>query len=256
MAQPIDFVGARGGWGYRVEVKRLAASEHDALCATVMKTLNAALKSDTQPIVIDMYLDEAFEAADINELVRHVKRALREPCTGKAYEFACEGEVVASYKFRPSANATYPYVGVLGDFAGELRNVTGVEASRVLRKVRRAYDKFKACPDDGAVHLVALAVDNTVHLADVAEALYGREHVTFTRQGHASSGRGPGGAFHRGPDGHSRLDGLVVARRLVSSRLFCAYVFTLFVNPAGTLPVADVAEALGVDRVLGPDEFP
>jgi hypothetical protein len=28
------------------------------------------------------------------------------------------------------------------------------------------------------------------------------------------------------------------------------------VNPAGTRPMADVAEALGVDRVLGPDEFP
>jgi hypothetical protein len=137
---------------------------------------------------------------------------------GQTYAFAADGEVVASYKFHPSANARHPYVGALGDFAGELRNVSGVEASRVLRKVKRAYDKFKACPDDGAVHLAVLAVDNTVHSADVAEALYGREYATFTPQGHAGSGRGPGGAFHRGPDGHSRLDGLVVARRLKSSQ--------------------------------------
>src|SRR5260370_427556 len=44
MAKPVDFVGARGGRSYRVEVKRLAASEHDTLCATVMETLNRALK--------------------------------------------------------------------------------------------------------------------------------------------------------------------------------------------------------------------
>jgi hypothetical protein len=41
-----------------------------------------------------------------------------------------------------------------------------------------------------------------------------------------------------------------------AARLFCAYAFTLFVNPGGALPVAEMAEAVGVDRVLGPDEFP
>jgi hypothetical protein len=39
-------------------------------------------------------------------------------------------------------------------------------------------------------------------------------------------------------------------------RLFCGYNFTLFRNPGGTLPVSDVVEALGVERVLGPTDLP
>ncbi len=255
MPRPVDFVGTRGGRCYRIEVKRLGASQHDDLQSTVMETLNRALESNTERVAIDMHLQESFEAADLNELVRHVKRALRDPSPGQRHTFAPDEEVAASYEFHPSARAEHPYVAALGDFGFELRDVTGVEASRVVGKVRRAYAKFKACADDGAVHLVALVVYNTTHLSDVAEALYGREHSKWTRHGYAGLGREPGGAFSPGSGRHSRLGGLIVARSTTRFRLFCAYAFTLFVNPGGGLPVAEVAEALGANRVLGPDDF-
>jgi hypothetical protein len=44
----------RDGRTYRIEVKRLAASEHDELRSRTMQALNTALKSDTQSIVIDV----------------------------------------------------------------------------------------------------------------------------------------------------------------------------------------------------------
>ena len=136
---------------------------------------------------------------------------------------------------------------------GLARDVTGVDASRVQGKVKRAYGKFKICADDAAVHLLALEVDNTTHLAHVAEGLYGREYAAFTRQGYAGSGRHPGGAFSRGQ--YSRLGGVVIARRL-RHRLFIPYTFTLFPNPGGKLSVDSVVEAFGVGGVLGPTDFP
>jgi hypothetical protein len=249
MSRPVDLVGVHRGRYYRVEVKRLAASERDDLHSTVMQTLNKALESNTESIVIQMQLSESFEAADINALVRHVKQALREQRMEEALVFAPDEETAVSYKFRRSANARNPYVGILG-YMGVAHDVTGVDASRVLSKVKRAYDKFKACPDDGGVRLVALEVDNTIELVDVAEALYGREYATFTSHGYS----GTGGAFSRGL--HSRLGGLVVARRAERYRLFCSYTFTLFENPGGALPVADVVQALGVELALGPRDFP
>ena len=55
---------------------------------------------------------------------------------------------------------------------------------------------------------------------------------------------------------HSRLDGLLIARRAEHYRLFCAYAFTVFVNPATALPAAEVAAAFGAERIFGPDDFP
>jgi hypothetical protein len=253
MSRPVDLVGMYMRRRFRIEVKRLAASERDDLHSTVMQTLNKALESNTESIVIQMQLSESFEAADINALVRHVKQALREQRMEEALVFAPDEETAVSYKFRRSANARNPYVGILG-YMGVAHDVTSVDASRVLSKVKRAYDKFKACPDDGGVRLVALEVDNTIELVDVAEALYGREYATFTSHGYSGRGRHPGGAFSRGL--HSRLGGLVGARRAERYRLFCSYTFTLFENPGGALPVAGVVQALGVELALGPRDFP
>ena len=55
---------------------------------------------------------------------------------------------------------------------------------------------------------------------------------------------------------HSRLDGLLIARRAEHYRLFCAYAFTVFVNPATALLAAEVAAAFGAERIFGPDDFP
>jgi len=253
MSKPVDLVGMRDGRTYRIEMKRLAASEHDELHSRTMQALNTALKLDTQSIMIEMSLHESFEAADINALVRHVKQTLREPRVDEVYTFAVDDEIVASYRLR-SASRGHPYVGILGDYLGEMRDVTGVDASRVRGKVRKAYAKFKVCPNAAAVHLVVLEVDNTIDLVHVAEALYGPIYVEFTRQGPVGRGRHPGGVFTRGL--HSRLGGLVVARRKEGRRLLCGYNFTLFRNPGGTLPVSDVVEALGVERILGPTDFP
>lgn len=252
MQRPVDLTGLRAGRSYRVEVKRLAASEHDKLQSTTMHTINRALESNTGSIVIQMQLRESFEAADINGLIRHVKEALRQPRMEEAYVFAADEEPVAWYKFHLGSKAT-PYVGILGDM-GVLRDVTGVEASRVQSKVKRAYGKFKACPEDDAIHLLALEVDSTIDLAHIAEALYGREYATFTRQGYAGSGRHPGGAFSRGQ--YSRLGGVLIARRAGRYRLFVPYNFTLFTNPGGMRSVDNVAEALGVGEVLGSNDFP
>src|SRR5262245_43053214 len=163
MSKPVDLVGMRDGLTYRIEVKRLAASEHNELHSRTMQALNAALQADTQSIMIDMSLHESFEAADINALVRHVKRTLREPRMDDVYTFAVDDEIVAPYRLR-RASRGHPYVGILGDYLGEMRDVTGVDASRVLGKVRKAYAKFKVCPNDDAVHLVVLEVDNTIDL--------------------------------------------------------------------------------------------
>jgi hypothetical protein len=65
MSRPVDFVGMYAGRRYRVEVKRLAASEHDELHSTVMHTLKTALASHTESIVLQVHLRESFEAADI-----------------------------------------------------------------------------------------------------------------------------------------------------------------------------------------------
>jgi hypothetical protein len=218
-----------------------------------MHTINRALESNTGSIVIQMQLGESFEAADINALVRHVKEAVRQPRMEKAYVFSADEEPVASYTLHPGSKVTHPLVGIVG-YMGVVRDVTGVDASRVQSKVKRAYAKFQACQDDDAVHLVALEVDDTIHLAHVAEALYGREYATFTRQGYAGSGRHPGGAFSR--DQYSRLGGVLIARRAGRYRLFVPYNLTLFANPGGTMPVDKVAEALGVGEVLGPEDYP
>ena len=160
---------------------------------------------------------------------------------------------VATYTLHPDTNARCPHVGILGDI-GVLRDVTGVDASRVQNKVKRSYGKFRALTDRSGVHLLVLEVDNTIHLAHVAEALHGREVVTFTREGYAGSGRESGGMFSRGQ--FSRLDGVVIARRDVRYRLFASYTFALFPNPGGALHVNDVVGALGVGDVLGPTDFP
>jgi hypothetical protein len=253
-ARPVDLVGTHGGRCYRVEVKRLSASELEDLRDTVMYTLNKALESDAGSIMIAMCLRELFEAQDTNALVRHVKKSLRDPRMDHVYAFAPdEEEAVAWYKFHPS-DRSHPYVGILGDLDGVMRDVTGEDVSRVQRKVRRAYEKFKVCSSDDAAHLVLLELDRTIDLFHVAGALYGQQFDTWSREGYAGSGREPGGAFSRGL--HSRLGGLVVARRADRHRVFCGYEFTLFVNPGGTLPVPDVVSALGVEKVYGPDDFP
>ena len=253
MSKPIDFVGARGGRYYRVEVKRLAASEHDQLHLTVLEEVKRALRSNTTTgIAIELHLRESFEAPDVNLLVRHVKEALRAPVMEKPYTFTADGESIAWYTFRPDANATHPRVRSVADL--DMRNVTGVDAARVRSQLKRAYDKFKICPTDDAVHLVILEVDNMIHFAQIAEALYGREYATFTRSGYAGSGRDPSGAFFRGR--HSRLGALVVARRADRQRLFGAYTLSLFLNPAASLMVPEVVEALGVEQVLHAGDFP
>ncbi len=48
MPRPIDLIASWEGRTYRVEVKRLASSEHDEFHAKVMKTLNRALETQEQ----------------------------------------------------------------------------------------------------------------------------------------------------------------------------------------------------------------
>src|SRR5262249_34511965 len=120
-------------------------------CRTMALTSDAskALESHTESVVIRMQLREAFEASDVNAIVRQVKEALRDPRMEKAYAFAPDGEDVAWYTFHLTVGATHPRVATVGDM--EVRDVTGVDASRVQRKLRRAYEKFKVCPKDDAV---------------------------------------------------------------------------------------------------------
>jgi hypothetical protein len=47
-SRPVDFVGVQAGHCYRIEVKRLGASEHEDLHSSVMQTVNIALESDAQ----------------------------------------------------------------------------------------------------------------------------------------------------------------------------------------------------------------
>jgi hypothetical protein len=145
-----------------------------------------------------------------------------------------EEEPVARYKFHPSARL-HSYVGMLGDLDGVLRDVTGEDASRVQRKVRRAHEKFKVCPADNAAHLVLLELDRTIDLFHVAGALYGGSSTHGRGRATRAAGASPAARSRGGL--HSRLGGLVVARRADRHRLFCGYEFTLFVNPGGALPL-------------------
>lgn len=108
MQRPVDFVGTCAGRYYRVEVKRLAASEHDELHSNIMTTLNAALESNHEGVVISFYVAESFEPEDINPLILHVKEALRNPRERKTHRFPGEGEWLARYTFRHSTSAKHP----------------------------------------------------------------------------------------------------------------------------------------------------
>lgn len=252
LSRPVDLVGAWSGRRYRIEVKRLAASDHDMLHTTTMKALNAALKSNHEPVAISLWLAETFESHDINELVRHVKASLQGWHDGAEYYYPSPGDWYARYKVHHSATAEHPRVRATGD--ANMLNVTGKSAARVQGKIKRAYEQFKAGPADDAFHLVTLEVDKTIHLSSVSDALYGEEYFAFYKQGGEARGRFKNGAFCQGE--YSRLGGLVVARRVVSHRLFGRYTLTLFPNPAASLPVDDVRAALGIGNVLGPTDYP
>ncbi len=54
MSRPIDLIASWEGRTYRVEVKRLASSEPDEFHAKVMKTLNRALETQEQQVIISL----------------------------------------------------------------------------------------------------------------------------------------------------------------------------------------------------------
>jgi hypothetical protein len=107
--------------------------------------------------------------------------------------------------------------------------------------------------DDDAVHLVAHETDNRIHLSSVSDALYGREYFRMAQHGPDVRGRHADGIFCRGQ--HSRLGGVLVAGR-ATYRLFVPYNLVLFPNPGSPLPVEDVVQALAIECVLGPNDYP
>lgn len=252
MRRPVDFVGQLNGRGYRVEVKRLGSSKHDKLHSNVMQTLNTALESNDEPVAISLRIDEAFEKQDINALVEHVKQSLSSWREGKTYCFPVTQDWLALYTFRHYAKAEHARVIATDD--ADMRDVTGKDQARVRDKVKLAYDKFKVAPADDLIQLIALEIDNTVHLSSVSDALYGRDATTVEHSRVTRQFRNKDGAFCQGL--HSRLGGIVVARRVVRHRLFVPYKFTLFPNPVASLPVDAVKQALGADEVLGPNDYP
>jgi hypothetical protein len=136
----------------------------------------------------------------------------------------------------------------------DMRDITGFDEARVAGKVRRAYEQFKTAPSDGALHFLVLETDHTVHFGTVADALFGREYVDFMVGGGMRRGRHNDGVFCRGQ--HSRLTGVLIARRAARHRLFTPYKLTFFPNPGGAMPVDEMMSALDVEEILGPDDYP
>ncbi len=54
MPRPINLIASWEGRTYRVEVKRLASSEHDEFHSKAMKTLNRALETQEQQMIISL----------------------------------------------------------------------------------------------------------------------------------------------------------------------------------------------------------
>jgi hypothetical protein len=250
VAKPVEFVTRHGKNLYRLEVKRLAASERDRTHDRLIKALNEALRPEPCPVLVMLEIGD-FDRKQTNALVRHVKQALK--TGGNAdHHLPSTGQWSVRYYFVPSKIFTNPHVLYAAD--GEVRDVTGMDSSRVKNKVKKAYDKFAAMATDDVVNIVALEMDRTVHLSTVSEALYGTERTrTFRDQPEPVLDRSPNGIFSQGR--HSKLHGVLVVRRK-AHRLFADYEHLLLYNPSAMLLVPTVASAFGVERVLTPDEFP
>jgi hypothetical protein len=252
LAKPVDFVGARDGRRYWLEVKRLGSSAHDTLHARVMDTLNRALEAETAPVSLHLELTETFNAPQTNLLIRHVKATLRRGVTTGTHTFPSEVQAwTARYELHRAPTREHPHVTVLSDNLDEMRDITGVEQDRVRHKIQDAYAKIGRGLEGFAT--VVLHVDRTMPDRTIGEALYGREHFTFTRRSKAVElGRAPNGLFSRGR--YSRLTAVVVARR-PAYRLFVPYNLVLFPHPA--TPIASLRElgtALGVAEVFIPNQ--
>ncbi len=248
MAKPVDFIARRGETLYRLEVKRLAAPEHERKHDRLIKALNEALRRELYPVFVMLEISD-FDRIQTNDLIRHVKQALKTD-SNAVHHFPPTGQWSVRYYFVQSKACTNPRVLYAAD--AEIREVTGIDAGRVKEKIKKSYDKFAATVTDDAVNLVVIEMDRTVHLSTVSEALYGTECFRVSRD-HPEPvlGRTPNGIFSRGR--HSKLHGVLVVRRK-AHRLFADYERLLLYNPGAAL--ADQAAAFGVERVLTPDEFP
>jgi hypothetical protein len=252
LAKPVDFVGVRDGRRYWLEVKRLGSSAHDTLHARVMDTLNRALEAETAPVSLRVELAETFTAPQTNLLIRHVKATLRRGVATGTYTFPSGAEAwSARYELHRAPTRAHPHVTVLSDDLDELRDITGVDQDRVRHKIQDGYAKLRRELDGFAA--IVLHVDRTVPDRTIGEALYGREHFTFSRRSKAVTlGRSPNGLFsHRR---YSRLTAVVIARR-PAYRLFVPYNLVIFPHPAA--PVASIHElgtALGVAEVFLPNQ--
>ena len=240
-----DFVGCHAGQRYAVEVKRMTSSQHDALNSKVMRTLNLALKADKRSVVVSLGLTESFTKADINRLLQHVKATLQSGKEGGRHGFPSDQAAVATYILYPAPTRPHAIVGLL--WHDGVRDVTGGDMTRVQRKIRDAYGQFdKANPD--VTNVVLLLDDLSAGLIAVSEALYGTEcfhmpsEMTFRR---------PDGLLSQGQ--HSALHAVLHARR--AGRVFAPYDLTLF-EASTRVPREAIAQAFGVERVLGPGDLP
>jgi hypothetical protein len=229
MSRPVDVVGTHGAQRYAIEVKRLAASEHDDLHGKTMATLNTALEAEKVPIAVSVELAETFADTDIKGLVRHVKATLRREMARGPHWFPSESGWLTRYELYSAPHRAHARVIMLGDaLHNGMREVTGVDEVRVRHKIQDAYGKFNRDLLDVA-NVVILQTDNTVHLGAVSQALYGREFIDFHRgSDEVTAGRYKDGLLSKGR--YSALDAVVVARRS-ARRLFAPLDLALFSNP-------------------------
>lgn len=201
---------------------------------------------------LGLVITKRFEPKHAAPLVKSIRTALKNSLDEEHF-FPARNKWIASYHFTRSKRLRHASIATVQDV--ELRNVTGFEAYRVKKKIAKAYEKFPAPAPATTINLVVLEIDRTVHLSAVSDALYGTEHLLLRRgiEG-IRPARKPDGFFSRGHG--SRLHGVVVIRR-TRHWLFVPYEMLLFPSPKVLPPILErTREALGIDRVLGAEQFP
>ena len=195
MQRPVDLVGARGGYRYQLEVKRLAVPELDRRQGKALEEVRRQLQSVIDPVWLGLVMTERFEPRHAAPLVKGMRKALKSSLDQEHF-FPARNNWIVKYQFTRSKTLRHASIATVQD--DEFRNVTGFEAYRVKKKITKAYRKFSAPPPGTTINLVVLEMDRTVPLSVVSDALYGTE--CFLRERGAVTirpARKPDGFFSR-----------------------------------------------------------
>lgn len=251
--RPPDFVVARTGKTYFLQMKKLSESEINNRRNKLIDRIKRSLEGIPVGKFISITFTEKFKESDSESFIHFIETYIYSFPDNRNISYPSEGEQKAILNvFIPkSTQLEHLTVGSIGD--KEWRDLTDEAENQVRTSLTKAIGAFEWENDEKNINLIVMEADRYDNI-DISQAVYGTEVFSVLPEKSIISNRDSDGFFYD-PKYTTKISGVIVLRR-TDSALISRYKKTLFINEHFSEMVESVKEVIDIDEIFTVSDLP